>query len=123
MTGRELAILIIAAVGVFFTTVSSVGVLRLPDVYMRMQAASKATSLGIGCVLLAAGFFFGEWALLRMIILLVLFFITGPIATTALAHAAHRTDYERELVLHYDELAADQTALQIEESQAAQEAL
>jgi multicomponent Na+:H+ antiporter subunit G len=96
----------LAAVGTFFTLVSSVGVLRLPDVYARMQAAGKATSLGIGCILLAAGFHFGEWALVRMIILLVLFFITGPIAITAMAHAAYRTDYERELVLDYDDLAA-----------------
>jgi multicomponent Na+:H+ antiporter subunit G len=106
MTTREFAIFSLAAVGVFFMLVSSLGVLRLPDVYARMQAAGKATSLGIPCILLAAGFFFGEWALLRMVILLLLFFITGPIATTALAHAAYRTNYERELLLHYDELAA-----------------
>ena len=106
MTYRELGILVLAGVGVLFMLVSSIGVVRLPDVYSRMQAAGKATSLGIGCILLAAGFFFGEWALLRMIVLLVLFFITGPIATSAMAHAAYRTDYERELVLYYDELAA-----------------
>jgi multicomponent Na+:H+ antiporter subunit G len=105
MLTQELAILILAAIGVLFMLVSSVGVLRLPDVYARMQAAGKATSIGIGCILLAAGFFYGEWALVRMIVLLALFFITGPIATTALAHAAYRTDYERELVLYYDELA------------------
>ena len=102
MTYRELGILVLAGVGVLFMLVSSIGVVRLPDVYSRMQAAGKATSLGIGCILLAAGFFFGEWALLRMIVLLVLFFI----ATSAMAHAAYRTDYERELVLYYDELAA-----------------
>jgi multicomponent Na+:H+ antiporter subunit G len=105
MTIRELAILILAAAGVFFMLVSSVGLLRLPDVYARMQSAGKATTLGIGCTLLAAGFYYGEWGLFRMIVLIALFFITGPIATTAMAHAAYRTDYERELVLHYDELA------------------
>ena len=106
MTTQELGILILASVGVFFMVVSSVGVLRFPDVYTRMQAAGKATGLGIGCILLAAGFYYGEWALVRMVILLALFFITGPIATSAMAHAAYRTDYEREIVLYYDELAA-----------------
>lgn len=105
MTYQELGILVLAGIGVFFMVVSSVGVLRLPDVYVRMQAAGKATTLGIGCTLLAAGFFFGEWAMARMIVLLLLFLITGPIAATAMAHAAYRTDYEREIVLHYDELA------------------
>ena len=106
MTMHELGILILASIGVFFMVVSSIGILRLPDVYARMQAAGKATSLGIGSVLLAAGFYYGEWALVRMVILLLLFFITSPIATAAMAHAAYRTDYERELVLYYDELAA-----------------
>lgn len=108
MTIQQAGILILAAIGVFFTTVSSIGVLRLPDVYMRMQAAGKATTIGIGCVLLAAGFHYGEWALVRMLILLLLFFITGPIATSAMAHAAYRTDYDREIVLYYDELADDE---------------
>jgi multicomponent Na+:H+ antiporter subunit G len=108
MTLRELAILSLASLGVFFMLVSAIGVLRLPDVYARMQAAGKATSLGVGCVLLAAGSFYGEWALARMIVLIILFLITGPVAVTAMAHAAYRTDYERELVLYYDELAADE---------------
>jgi multicomponent Na+:H+ antiporter subunit G len=106
MTVGEIVILTVAAIGVFFMLVSSIGLLRLPDVYARMQSAGKATSLGIGCILLAAGFYYGEWALLRMIILLALFFVTSPIATAAMAHAAYHIDYERELILYYDELAA-----------------
>lgn len=120
MTYQQAGILLLAAIGVFFTTVSSIGVLRLPDVYMRMQAAGKATGLGIGCILLAAGFYYGDWALVRMLILLVLFFITGPIATSAMAHAAYRTDYDREIVLYYDELAVDE-AYQQERLNAPQE--
>jgi multicomponent Na+:H+ antiporter subunit G len=108
MTLQEIGILILAAIGVFFTAVSSIGVLRMPDVYSRMQAAGKATTLGIGCILMAAGIIFGEWAMLRMVVLLLFFFITGPIASNAIAHAAYRTEYSRELVLHYDELAADE---------------
>ena len=117
MTYKELGIILLATVGVFFMLVSSIGLLRLPDAYMRMHAAGKATSLGIGCILLAAGFYYGDWALLRMVILLLLFFITGPIATSAMAHASYRTDYDRELVLYYDELAAAE-AQQAEAQQA-----
>jgi len=54
------------------------------------------------------------------LILLVLFFITGPIATSAMAHAAYRTDYDREIVLYYDELAVDE-AYQQERLNAPQE--
>lgn len=107
MTTGELGILILASIGVFFMVVSSVGVLRLPDVYTRMHAASSATTLGIGCILLAAGFTYGQWGLFKMLTLMILFFITGPIATTTMARAAYRTDYDAKLVLHYDELADD----------------
>jgi multicomponent Na+:H+ antiporter subunit G len=105
MTTSELGIFVLASVGVFFMVVSSVGVLRLPDVYTRMHAASSAITIGIGCILLAAGFTYGQWGLVRMLLLIVLFYITGPIATTAMARAAYRTDYEGRLVLNYDELA------------------
>lgn len=103
-----LIILVFAAVGVFFTLVSAIGILRLPDIYARMHAASKASTLGVSCILLAAGLYYGEDQLLRMVILIVLFFITSPIAATTMARAAYRTDPDKRFILHYDELAAAQ---------------
>lgn len=112
MTLREIVMLTLAGIGVFFMFVSAIGIVRLPDIYARMHAASKASTLGIGCILLAAGLYFGEWALVRMTVLIILFFITGPIAATTMGRAAYRTDYERELILEYDEMAADQARRQ-----------
>lgn len=109
MTPLETASIAIAAVGVLFMFVSAIGILRLPDVYTRMHAAGKSTTLGISCILVAAGIHFGGLELFRMLILIALFFITGPIATTAMARAAYRTDFERQLVLHYDDLAAQES--------------
>ena len=109
MTPSEILLLVIASIGVFFMFVSAIGIVRLPDVYARMHAAAKASTLGVSCLLLVAGLEFGEGELFRMVILIVLFFITGPVATTAMARAAYRTDFERELVLHYDELAAGES--------------
>ena len=108
MTAIQFGILLLATVGVIFMVVSSVGVLRLPDVYTRMHAAGAATTLGLGCILLAAGFYYGGWALFRMVLLIVLFFITGPVATATMARAAHRTDYQGNLLLYYDDLAVDE---------------
>ena len=108
MSPSMLVIVVLACVGVFFTLVSAIGILRLPDVYARMHAASKAPTLGIGGVLLAAGLYYGEAQLLRMVILIALYFITTPIATTTMARAAYRTDPDKRLILHYDELAAAQ---------------
>lgn len=105
MTVFEGLILLLAFIGVLFMLLSAVGILRLPDVYARMHAAGKAATLGVSCVLLATGLFYEEY-LIRMILLIVLFFITAPIATTTMARAAYRTPRsEEKFVLNYDEMA------------------
>lgn len=107
MTIREGFVLFFAIVGVAFMLISAIGVLRLPDVYTRMHAAGKAATLGVICVLLAAGLFYPDY-LIRMILLIVFFFLTAPIATTTMARAAYRTaKEERQFVLHYDEMARE----------------
>ena len=106
MSLTELSVLVIAAIGVTFMTISSIGMLRLPDIYARMHAAGKASTLGVACLLLAAGIFYGADLFWRMIALIVLFFITAPIATSAMARAAHRYTPKENLVLDHDDLAA-----------------
>jgi multicomponent Na+:H+ antiporter subunit G len=106
MSLSEAIVLILASIGVFFTLVSAIGILRLPDVYARMYAAGKASTLGVSCILIAAGVHFGQWEARRMAILVALFLITGPISATTMGRATYRTDLRRRLILHYDELEA-----------------
>ncbi|MEZ4866662.1 MAG: monovalent cation/H(+) antiporter subunit G [Caldilineaceae bacterium] len=104
---REILILSIATVGVAFMLISAIGILRLPDVYARMHAAGKAATLGVSCVLLATGLAY-EAYLVRMIMLITLFFVTAPIATTAMARAAYRTSKpEEKFILRYDDMAQE----------------
>ncbi len=105
MTILEAFVLFFATIGVLVLLISAIGILHLPDVYARMHAVGKAATLGVNCVLIAAGLFYPNY-LLRMILLIVLFFVTAPIATTAMARAAYRTSkLERKFVLRYDEMA------------------
>lgn len=105
MTIFELFILILSAVGVIFMALSAIGILRLPDVYARMHAAGKAATAGVSCVLLATGLYYEEY-LIRMVLLIVLFFITAPIATTTMARAAYRTAAaDEKFTLRYDDMA------------------
>lgn len=105
MTFIEGIVLLIASVGVFFVMLSAIGILRLPDIYTRMHAAAKAATVGVSCVLLATGLYYEEY-FLRLLFLIGLFFITGPIATTTMARAAYRTSNpEGKFVLHYDDMA------------------
>ncbi len=79
-------ILIVA--GSFFILAGAIGMLRLPDVFTRMHAASVIETLGAGFLfaglMLQAGF---TQVTLKLLFILLLFFFTGPVITHALAQA------------------------------------
>ena len=104
---KNLIVVLLAAVGTLFLFVSALGIVRLPDVLTRMHAAGIAATLGISCLLLATGIhFLADGQMFRMIALILLFFVTAPIATTTMARAAYRTSPSDHFVLEYDDLAA-----------------
>ncbi len=74
--------------GSFFTVVGALGLVRMPDVFTRMHAASVTDTLGVGLLIagmmLQAGF---SLVTLKLVFLLALFFFTGPVVTHALAQA------------------------------------
>lgn len=111
MTAQESASVIVAAVGVVFMLISAIGLVRLPDVFSRMHAAGKASTVGVSCVLISAGIYFWDrYLLLRMLVLIVLILATSPISTSAMARAAYRTGAARRLHLRHDEMAEDLAA-------------
>lgn len=103
MSLTEVIVVIIASLGVALMLISSIGILRLPDVLSRMHAVGKAATLGVSALLLSAGIFFGGGQIWRMLALIALFFVTAPVATTAMARAAYRTDaHGHEDLVHND---------------------
>ena len=106
----EIIALTFVAIGVIFMLISSIGIVRLPDVYSRMHAAGKATTVGVSFVLLGAGVYFWEQHLFaRMVLLIMLIFATSPISTSAMARAAYRTSATRRLHLKRDEIEGETT--------------
>jgi multicomponent Na+:H+ antiporter subunit G len=78
--------------GSLFCAVAALGILRFPDVYTRLHAASKAGPLGAGLILLAVGLSAGDWAVfLRCALALPLLLLTTPISAHLLARAALRS--------------------------------
>jgi multicomponent Na+:H+ antiporter subunit G len=74
--------------GVMFSLLAGVGVLRMPDAYMRMQAATKAGTLGVACVALAAAVQFGNLAIaVEALLIVAFFFLTAPVAAHLIARA------------------------------------
>ncbi|MBK8048963.1 MAG: monovalent cation/H(+) antiporter subunit G [Anaerolineales bacterium] len=105
MTLQETTTVVLAAIGVIFMLISAVGLVRLPDVFSRMHAAGKATTVGVSCLLLGAGvYFWNDNLLLRAVVLIALIFATSPISTSAMARAAYRTGSTRPLHLRVDEM-------------------
>ncbi len=81
-------------VGALFALTASIGLLRLPDVYTRMHAASKAGTLGSCLMLIALAVHTGELATaLRAVAGVVFFLLTAPIAAHLLAKAAYSAGY------------------------------
>lgn len=81
--------------GALFSLLAAVGMLRLPDVYTRMHAASKAGVVGAGLVLLALAFAAADAPVVLRVILGILFLLlTTPVSAHLLARAAYRTGLE-----------------------------
>jgi multicomponent K+:H+ antiporter subunit G len=85
--------LLIAAalvVGGVFALVGAIGMLRFPDFYMRLHAPTKATTLGVGGVLVASmavAWARGNLGVHELLITLFLF-VTAPVSANLLAKAA-----------------------------------
>jgi len=88
-TLRAAAVVALLAVGLFFLVVGTVGLLRLPNVYNRMHATSKATTLGAASVFLAATVYFGpRGAGLVSLVGVVFLFLTAPTGAHVISRAA-----------------------------------
>ncbi len=75
--------------GAFFTLVGAIGLVRMPDVYTRIHAASVTDTLGAGLLLAGLMLQAGPGlVMLKLVFILVLFFFIGPVMTHALAQAA-----------------------------------
>ena len=85
---------IIATVAVVLGTalcvLSAVGIVRMPDVYIRLQVASKASSLGVALLMLGVAAHFGELSVtIRALLVVVFLFLTAPVAAHVIGRAAY----------------------------------
>src|SRR3546814_3293407 len=76
--------------GAAFILIAAIGVARLPDIFVRMHAATKAAVFGVGLLLLGTAFAFGEAGVwVRVVTAIVFLIFTTPIAAHALARASY----------------------------------
>lgn len=78
-------------IGSALTAAAGIGVLRLPDVFTRMHAATKVGTLGSGLILAGAAVHFGDAGIvLRCILIVVFLLLTAPIGAHMIGRAALR---------------------------------
>ncbi|MDT9547087.1 MAG: monovalent cation/H(+) antiporter subunit G [Chlorobium sp.] len=76
--------------GSVFILLSAVGILRMPDLYTRMSATTKASTLGIGLVLLGTVFYWQDFGIAsRAVAIIVFLFLTAPVAAHVIGRAAY----------------------------------
>lgn len=81
-------------IGALFALVAAIGLLRLPDLYSRMHAASKVGTMGSGLMLIALGIHAGDGGTFaRALAGVVFFMLTAPISAHLLAKAAYTVGY------------------------------
>ena len=86
-----LAVLLLVGGGAF-SLISALGVLRLPDVLIRMHASSKAGTVGAGMILLAVAVLYGGGEIVARAIAAIFFLLlTVPVASHMIGRAAYVT--------------------------------
>jgi multicomponent K+:H+ antiporter subunit G len=90
----EIIGIVLILLGAGFALVGSIGLARFPDVYTRLHGPTKATTLGVGGVLLGTILSLvvhGETGVIRELLITVFLFLTAPVSAHMIAKAAlHR---------------------------------
>lgn len=93
-------------IGALFMLVASLGVLRMPDLFLRMSASTKAATLGTGSILIALAVHFNETgATSRAVATIVFLLLTAPVAAHMLGRAGYFVGVKLADSTFIDELA------------------
>ena len=79
---------IISLIGSIFILLGAIGLLRMPDVYNRIQAGTKAVTLGTMLSILGIAFITPGWVG-KIIVLILFVLMTNPVSSHVVARAAH----------------------------------
>ncbi len=79
-------------VGSIFILLASLGVAKMPDIFSRMHATTKAATLGASLMMLAVAVFFAELGtVVRSLAVIFFVFFTAPVSAHMIGSAAYLT--------------------------------
>jgi multicomponent Na+:H+ antiporter subunit G len=86
----DILIMILAGFGAIFVLLAAVGILRMPDLYLRISVTTKAATLGIGLILICVAIYFNEASITTRVLAIIFFLLlTAPVG----AHLIGRASY------------------------------
>jgi multicomponent Na+:H+ antiporter subunit G len=91
----EVLIAVFSTVGALAILFASIGILRMPDFYLRLSTTVKASTLGVGLLLICAAFTFSDVSITTKAVAIVFFLIlTAPVAAHMIGKTAYHTGVE-----------------------------
>ncbi|MCD6307456.1 MAG: Na+/H+ antiporter subunit G [Candidatus Latescibacteria bacterium] len=105
--------MLLITVGVLFDLFGCIGLIRLPDIYNRLQAATKCVTLGTCMILFGVAVITGIGSAgVKALLCAVFILLTSPVGAHALSRAAHRSGirlWEGSVVDKYAEVDSENT--------------
>lgn len=87
-------IALILTSGALFTFFAALGILRMPDAYIRMHASTKAGTIGLGLIMVAVALHFQDLSVSSRAVAIILFILmTAPIAAHLLGKSLLKSGY------------------------------
>jgi multicomponent Na+:H+ antiporter subunit G len=104
---QELFAAVLLVLGALLLLIAAIGVVRMPDVFLRMSAVSKASSLGASLMLFAVAVALPDLsAAVRAVAAILFLFLTAPVASHLIGRAAYRRGVPRWRGMVVDDFAA-----------------
>jgi multicomponent Na+:H+ antiporter subunit G len=83
-------------IGASFYALGGLGMFRMPDVFNRLQAGTKATTLGTIALLFGIGLLNPDW-MIKILLIIVFLTVTNPVGSSTLARAAYISNVKKDV--------------------------
>lgn len=99
------AIIILSTIGTLSILLAAVGIVRMPDIYLRISVTTKAATMGIGLILIGAALYFNELGITSRVIAIIFFMLlTAPVGAHMIGRASYFTGVKMWNKSVYDDL-------------------
>ncbi len=87
--------------------IAAIGLLRMPDSYLRVQVGTKASTAGVALIMLGLALIMPSW-FGKLFVILLFVMMTNPVSSNVLMRAAHRNGHPMSPKTVVDHLAEDE---------------